>query len=123
MYSLILLALLLGAPHSLILNHHHIVIGNGIITTQLSGPPVGYQWLSNQEVTPEISQIAKQLLNGAMGTQTPFCIDGKHYMARVERHFHPYPPPNATPAEKTHYPKPWGKHRGVTIYKAIVILY
>jgi hypothetical protein len=108
----------MGAPHAMTINKHHIVIQASFMEPQVSGPPAGYQTLANGETTPEISQVAKELLGGAMGTQTPFSIDGKQYMARVEQHYHPYPPANATLEEQSHYQKPWGPHKGVTVYKA-----
>lgn len=116
-FSLILV-IVMGSPHTMTIHNHHIVIQASIMAPQTSGPPVGYQPLANGEITPEVSQVAKGLLGGEMGTQTPFSVDEKRYMARVEPHYHPYPPPNATLEEQSHYQKPWGPHKGVTVYKA-----
>ena len=98
-------------------NKHHIVIQASIMAPQTLGPPAGYQPLANGEITPEVSQVAKGLLGGEMGTQTPFSVDEKQYMARVETHYHPPPPQGSTPAEQAKYQKPWGYHKGVTVYK------
>lgn len=120
MHSFILLLVLtavLGAPHAMTTNKHHIVIQASIMAPQTLGPPAGYQPLANGEITPEVSQVAKGLLGGEMGTQTPFSVDEKQYMARVETHYHPPPPQGSTPAEQAKYQKPWGYHKGVTVYK------
>lgn len=69
-----------------------------------SGPPAGYVIL--KEVTPEISSLAKSLLKGDYGTMTPFTIDGKKYIARVEPHYHPPDYKNG--------PKNW--HKGVSVF-------
>lgn len=79
-------------------------------------PPNGYSALKADEITSEISSIAKGLLSGDYGTQTPFTIDGNNYMARVEPHRHATPPPGSSEEEKKKYPKPWGWHKGVTVY-------
>jgi hypothetical protein len=39
-------------------------------------------------------------------------------MARVEPHFHAIPPPGTPSEELKKFPKPWGWHKGVTVYKA-----
>jgi hypothetical protein len=77
-------------------------------------PPTGYAHMQPGEVNPTIGRIARDLLNGDWGALTPFRIGNKKYMARVEPHYHE-PPPAGADASK--YPKPWGWHKGVTIYK------
>jgi hypothetical protein len=86
-------------------------------------PPQGYLSLESNENNATLGKIARSLLGGDYGTMTPFHItdaDGKtrRYMARVDAHYHA-PPPAGTPQEEmAKYPKPWGWHKGVTIYKA-----
>lgn len=75
-------------------------------------PPSGYARLN--KTTPEVAAVAKKLLGGEFGTLTPFESNGVKYMARVEPHYHKPPPTGADPAQ---YPKPWGWHKGVTIYQ------
>lgn len=86
-------------------------------------PPEGYLALEPSENTSTIGKVAHNLLNGNYGDMMPFRIvepDGKShsYMARVDAHYHKPPPTGATPEEAAKYPKPWGWHKGVTVYKA-----
>lgn len=81
-------------------------------------PPTGYLPLPASEKSATIGKIASSLLGGEWGALTPFSISGKRYMARVEPHFHPIPPPGTPPGELKKFPKPWGWHKGVTVYKA-----
>jgi hypothetical protein len=81
--------------------------------------PAGSIFLPTNEITPTISQIAKKLLVNDFGTVIPFQIDGKQYLARVEHHYHPPPPPNSPPEVIKRYPRPWGDHKGITIYKKL----
>jgi hypothetical protein len=81
--------------------------------------PTGYIFLPNNEITPAISLIAKKLLVNDFGTEIPFQIDKQQYLARVEHHYHPPPPPNSPPEVQKRYPKPWGVHKGITIYKKL----
>lgn len=76
-------------------------------------PPMGYSRLPNPST--QVGTIAKKLLGGQFGTMTPFEISGAKYMARVEPHYHKYPPPGADPSK---YPKPFGWHKGVTVYQS-----
>ncbi len=71
--------------------------------------------MPEKEKTTTIGMIAVSLLGGQMGALTPFSIGDRRYIARVEPHYHPYPPPGA---DTSKYPKPWGWHKGVTVYKA-----
>jgi hypothetical protein len=63
-----------------------------------------------EEMTPEIAQRAREILDGnrdaAFGTEVPFEIDGHSYVGRIEEHYHEPGGPK----------KPWGRHRGVTVY-------
>jgi hypothetical protein len=87
----------------------------GTSSPKIGGPLPGYIALPENEKTHEIGQIATSLLKGEFGKTTPFTSNGKQYIGRVEPHFHPYPPPGADLGK---YPKPWGWHKGVTVYKA-----
>jgi hypothetical protein len=69
--------------------------------------PEGYRNFRGH-VSPEVVKEANSLLGGAFGTETPFEINGKKYMARVEPHYHP-------PGFKG---GPNGWHKGVTVYEA-----
>lgn len=81
-------------------------------------PPKGYVPLPSGERSAAIGKVAASLLGGTWGALTPFRVGEKHYMARVEPHHHPAPPDGASPEEQKKYPKPWGWHKGVTVYKA-----
>jgi len=64
------------------------------------------------ETTPAIEQRAKAILDAnreaSIGTELPFEIDGRRYLARIEEHYHEPGGPR----------RPWGRHRGVTVYRA-----
>jgi hypothetical protein len=64
------------------------------------------------ETTPEIARRAREILDGnrdaAFGTEVPFDVDGQGYIGRIEEHCHEPGGPR----------KPWGRHRGVTVYHA-----
>jgi hypothetical protein len=68
--------------------------------------------VAGAEMTPEIAQRARAILDensGApFGTEVPFEIDGQSYIGRIEEHYHEPGGPK----------KPWGRHRGVTVYHA-----
>lgn len=82
-------------------------------------PPTGYRALRSGESGSEVGQAATEILNSStLGDQVPFTIDGEKYMGRSEPHYHSPPPPGTDPSEYSKYPKPWGWHRGVTIFKA-----
>jgi hypothetical protein len=70
-------------------------------------PPDGYHYMRGK-VPPEAVQEAWSLISGAYGTETPFQVDGKQYMARVEPHYH-------SPESGR---RPTGWHKGVTVYEA-----
>lgn len=78
--------------------------------------PSGYRPLRSGEKSGEVGKAAVSILNSSeLGDQTPFEIDGQSYMGRTEPHYHPPPPPGEDPAK---YPKPWGWHKGVTVFIA-----
>lgn len=80
-------------------------------------PPAGYRPLKRGEGSKEIGPVAMKILNSSeLGDQTPFTIDDESYIGRTEPHYHPSPPSGADPAK---YPKPWGWHKGVTVFKEI----
>jgi hypothetical protein len=62
------------------------------------------------EMTSEIAKRAREILDehraAAFGTEVPFEIDGHPYVGRIEEHYHEPGGPR----------KPWGRHRGVTVY-------
>ena len=62
------------------------------------------------EMTTEIARKAREILDGysdaAYGTEVPFEIDGHRYIGRIEEHYHEPGGPK----------RPWGRHRGVTVY-------
>lgn len=70
-------------------------------------PPEGYQRVHKQ-LPPAAVSTANRLLSGDYGTETPFEVNGRHFMARVEPHYHP-------PGFKG---GPNGWHKGVTVYEA-----
>ncbi len=65
-----------------------------------------------EEMTREIAQRAREILDAnrdaAFGTEVPFDVDGHAYVGRIEEHYHEPGGPK----------KPWGRHRGVTVYHA-----
>jgi hypothetical protein len=65
-----------------------------------------------QEMTTAIAVRAREILDansGApYGTEVPFEVDGQSYIGRIEEHYHEPGGPR----------KPWGRHRGVTVYHA-----
>ncbi|CAB4196571.1 hypothetical protein UFOVP1290_91 [uncultured Caudovirales phage] len=67
--------------------------------------PVGYKHIEGNIPTGVVT-MAKSLLSGQYGTETPFQVDGVKYKARVERHYHP---PGFVGG-------PNGWHKGVTVY-------
>jgi hypothetical protein len=65
--------------------------------------------LRPDELTPELVQRADDLLwnhPAPLGVDVPFEVNGKNYIARFALHYHEFG------SEK----KPWGYHKGVTIY-------
>lgn len=79
-------------------------------------PPEGFEPLKQSEVTSVIGAAAKYILeHSTLGDQITFKVGDKLFCGRSEPHFHPSPPPGA---DVSKYPKPWGWHRGVTVFKA-----
>ena len=62
------------------------------------------------DMTPQVARRAREILDetsgASFGTEVPFEIDGHAYIARIEEHYH----------EPGGSKKPWGRHRGVTVY-------
>jgi hypothetical protein len=62
------------------------------------------------DITPEIVAKATELLwandSAKIGTEFPFEMSGKRYIARMEMHDNPDGDPN----------RPQGEHKGITIY-------
>lgn len=84
-----------------------------------SWPPHGYMPLGKNETTSEIGAAARQILRTSeLGDQVPFTIDGQQYIGRSEPHYHEPPPVGTDPSEYSKYPKPWGWHRGVSVFRA-----
>jgi hypothetical protein len=77
------------------------------------GPSKNLRILKQSEVTTAIGVAAKKILNENFskpyGTEVPFESNGKKYVGRLEEHYHP-------PGGKA---KPWGKHKGVTVYAVV----
>jgi hypothetical protein len=71
-----------------------------------TGAPPGFKAMKGK-VPPEVVAKAKSLLNQPMGTEIPFEINGKNYMARLETHYHP----------QGYVGGPNGYHKGVTVYE------
>jgi len=67
-------------------------------------PPEGCRAMTGG-VTPAVGRVAKSLLSGEYGTETPFAANGKRYVARVE----PHPPDSGI----NHW------HKGVSVYEAV----
>ena len=78
------------------------------------GGPVssGLRHIRADEATPEVAQRAREILdanqNAPYGTEVPFEVDGRSYVGRIEEHYHEPGGPR----------RPWGRHRGVTVYLA-----
>jgi hypothetical protein len=79
-----------------------------------TGGPVspGLRHLRSGETTPEVAQRAREILDAndraPFGTEVPFEVDGHSYVGRIEEHYH----------EPGGSRRPWGRHRGVTVYRA-----
>jgi hypothetical protein len=82
----------------------------GLIPVAASSVPPGYRRLKQQEVTPDLSQKAKDILRehgrDPYGTQVPFEVAGTNYMGVIEQHYH----------EPGGSLKPWGYHHGVSLF-------
>lgn len=64
------------------------------------------------EVTPELAERAQRILEehaeDPVGTEVPFSLNGRAYVARIEMHDNPEGSPD----------RPQGEHKGVTVYVA-----
>lgn len=69
--------------------------------------------LTNAEVTPEVSAEAVRILRAyrdrPYGFEVPFVANGREYVGRIERHYHP--PGGAA--------RPWGYHKGVSVLAVV----
>lgn len=69
--------------------------------------------LRPSEVTVAITKEARRIIDAnytkPFGTEIPFQIGGKHYVGRIERHYHP-------PGGKLH---PWGYHHGCSVFVVV----
>lgn len=89
------------------------------------GPPPGYKPIKGN-VSQNIGNFAKSLLDKDFGYERYFVMDGKKYFARLEPHYHE--PPTQADYEKANKEGvsirkikqgPYGWHKGVTVYEAI----
>jgi hypothetical protein len=71
-----------------------------------SGAPPGYRAMTGRIPTGVVAK-ARTLLHHDYGTEIPFELDGKRYLARLERHYHP----------PGYVGGPTGWHKGVTVYE------
>ncbi len=79
-------------------------------------PPEGFAPLGKGENNSAIGAAATYILNNyKLGDMVTFKITDQLYCGRSEPHYHPPPPSGADPSK---YPKPWGWHRGVTVFKS-----
>jgi len=123
--KLLLLFFLLMYSHTTILSGETVVVGQSLFPTNniiVAGHPAtslppNCVILPNKEKTIAISKMAQSFLGGGFGTLTPFQIGDQYFVARVEPHYHQPPPPDVSVQQLSKYSKPWGWHKGVTIYK------
>jgi hypothetical protein len=77
-----------------------------------AAPPNGdaRRALQKGEVTGALERKANAVLeehgDRPVGTEVPFELDGRRYVARIEQHYH----------EPGSAEGPWGPHKGVTLY-------
>ncbi|HLV21680.1 MAG TPA: hypothetical protein VKZ49_12385 [Polyangiaceae bacterium] len=66
--------------------------------------------LASDELTPALGDKAEQILqanpDAQLGTEIPFELGGRRYLARIEEHYHP-------PGGER---RPWGPHKGVSLF-------
>jgi hypothetical protein len=90
----------------------------GLSKENIPPAPEGFRPLQMSEKTPFVSQAAKFILeHSQLGDQIEFTIAGHRYLGRSEPHYHEPPPPGTE--DTSRYPKPWGWHRGVTVFAAV----
>jgi hypothetical protein len=72
--------------------------------------PAATRRLPQRDVTRAIARAARRIIDAhgrePFGTEIPFEADGRVYIARIERHYHP------PGGEK----RPWGPHPGVSVF-------
>jgi hypothetical protein len=73
-------------------------------------PPRTLRRMETRELTPAMMQAAAQVVRQnyakPVGTNVDIHVAGKHFVARIERHYHPEGGPI----------KPWGFHPGVSLF-------
>ena len=66
--------------------------------------------LTDDELTPALKRRAEAILeqhaDRPIGTEVPFRVEGKPYVARIEEHYHP-------PGGEQ---RPYGHHKGVSLF-------
>lgn len=80
----------------------------GGTTAQASAEPTARKADPTPEVIARAESILREHPDAAIGTEFPFQLNGKRYVARVEEHDNPEGKPG----------RPSGKHKGVTVYVA-----
>lgn len=76
-------------------------------TGQKAGAPRGYKPIKGKIPTGVVAK-AKSLLSHPLGTEVPFELEGRRFMARLEPHYHP----------PGYQGGPNGWHKGVSVYEA-----
>ena len=74
-------------------------------------PPVVMRKLTPEELTPDLIRKSTDILwkfDSPVGSEIMLDSDGKSFIARFEEHFHEIGGPL----------KPWGPHKGITLYAA-----
>lgn len=73
-------------------------------------PPRTLRRMDTRELTPAMMQAAAEVVRqhyaNPVGTNVDIHVAGKHFVARIERHYHPEGGPI----------KPWGFHPGVSLF-------
>jgi len=87
-----------------------VVEASAPVASALSSAPTRPATRRPAEITPQIVAKATELLwandSSKIGTEFPFDMNGKRYVARMEMHDNPDGDPN----------RPQGEHKGMTIY-------
>jgi hypothetical protein len=68
--------------------------------------------VKHEELSMDLILASAELIkthHKQVGTEVPVEISGKHYIARIERHFHP----------EGGRAKPWGYHPGVSLFVVV----
>ncbi|HSC89349.1 MAG TPA: hypothetical protein VLC09_18830 [Polyangiaceae bacterium] len=83
-----------------------------VASTLESVAPRKLRRLLKREVRPGVAREARRIIDSSahepFGTEIPFVVDGREYIARIEEHYHP-------PGGEA---RPWGKHPGVSVLVA-----